>query len=371
MSAGSDPYPGSARDFQEPPEALAKVLTPCGSPDAGCVAAFEAASATLREQLEPQRPLIERYQTLLAYRVWRDINTGDLRNPPPPYAEAGYARRLFLLDTWLLAAAGNEMEVRARLDADLVFWRTALAEADSLFGKAVAASFVNLNFLWGNLILRQLPPEHRANGVPDTWRKTITDAERSMRRALANEWRVVDASLRFMSEHELAFPPTTAAPQTRSFLGHLVAKLELPLFKPQATANRYAAVYAKLSALLGVPYSELAEAVARASEIDAPPKGVLAVTYNALGNALGNPDAAYVANAAARIADLEGGRRAALMTVDLRVLKIPPELAATMIPLAASRDPYTGGPFVWTAEPATISFTGLERTSATRHRFLY
>jgi len=370
MNPGSDPYPGSAPEFLQTPEGLAPVLTPCGNPDAGCVAAFEAAAPTLREQLEPQRPLIERYRTLLAYRAWRDVNTGDLRNPLPPYTEVGYARRLFLLDTWLLAAAGNGTEVRARLDADLVFWRMALAESDFLFGKAIAASYVNLNFLWGNLILRQLPPERRADGVPESWRKPITDPERSMRRALTNEWRVVNASLRFMKEHDLALPHSGPQP-SRPFLGRVAAKLEMPLFKVQATANRYAATYGKLQSLLSVPYAELGEAVARAPEVDKPPQGVLAVTYNLLGNGLGNPEPSLVANNAARVADLEGGRRAALMAADLRVLKIPAELAGVMIPLAASRDPYTGGPFVWTAEPGTVSFTGLERTSDTRHRFLY
>ena len=265
MNAGSDPYPGSAPDFQEVPEGLAPVLTPCGNPDAGCVAAFEAAAETLREQLEQQRPLIERYRTLLAYRAWRDVTTGDLRGPLPPYAEVGYARRLFLLDTWLLAAAGNGTEVRARLDADLVFWRMALAESDFMFGKAIAASYANLNFLWGNLILRQLPPQRRADGVPESWRKPITDTERSMRRTLANEWRVVNASLRFMKEHDLAFP-RSGARQSRPFLGRVAARLELPLFKVQATANRYAATYGKLGALLSVPYTELGEAVARAPQ---------------------------------------------------------------------------------------------------------
>jgi len=370
MSSDSDPYPGSAPDFQQVPEALAPVLTPCGNPDAGCVAAFETAAAALGEQLEQQRPLIERYRTLLTFRAWRDVSTRDLRSPLPPYAEVGYARRLFLLDTWLLAAAGNATEVRARLDADLVFWRMALVESDFTFGKVIAASYANLNFLWGNLILRQLPPERRADGVPESWRKPITDPERSMRRALTNEWRVVDASLQFMKEHDLEFPRTRAG-QPRPFLGRMEAKLELPLFKAQATSNRYAAMYVKLDALLSVPYAELGEAVARAAEADEPPKGVLAVTYNVFGNALGDPEPSLFANEAARVADLEGGRRAALMTADLRVLKIPPELAAAMIPLAASRDPYTGGPFVWTAEPATVSFTGLERTSDTRHRFLY
>ena len=370
ISSDSDPYPGSAPDFQQTPEPLSAVLMPCGNPDAGCVAAFEAAAATLGQHLEEQRTLIERYRTLLNYHAWRDVMSGDVRSPLPPYAEVGYARRLFLLETWLLAAAGNATEVRTRLETDLAFWRMALSESDLLFGKTIAASYVDLNFLWGNLILRQLPPERRADGIPEAWRKPITDTERSIRRALANEWRVVNSSIRFMRDHELTFP-RAGVRQSRSVLERVAAKLELPLFKPQATINRYAATYVKLEALLSVPYTELGAAVARAPEADEPPKGVLAVTYNVLGNGLGNPDPSLLANYAVRIADLEGARRAVLMTADLRVLKIPPALAGAMIPLAATRDPYTGGPFGWTAEPATISFTGLERTSGTRHRFLY
>ena len=369
ISSESDPYPGSAPDFGQVPEPLSAVLMPCGNPDAGCVAAFEAAAATLGQQLDEQRTLIERYRTLLNHHAWRDVTSGDVRSPLPPYAEVGYARRLFLLETWLLAAAGNATEVRTRLQADLAFWRMALAESDLLFGKTIAASYVNLNFLGGNLILRQLPPERRADGIPEAWRKPITDTERSIRRALANEWRIVSSTSLFMRDHDLRLP-FAGARQSRSVFQRVAARLELPLFKAQATINRYAAMYVKLEALLSVPYPELGAALAHAPETDEPPKGVLAVTYNVIGNALGNPEP-LVTNNAVRIADLEGARRAALIAADLRVLKIPPELARAMIPLAASRDPYTGGPFAWTDDPPTVSFTGLERTSRTRHKFLY
>ena len=71
------------------------------------------------------------------------------------------------------------------------------------------------------------------------------------------------------------------------------------------------------------------------------------------------------------MANLEGTRRAALLTVDLRNLAIPAELAGAMIPLAAVRDPYTGGPFVWTSEPPAVTFTGLEQRRTRRHLFLY
>ena len=362
ITPASDPYPGSAPDFQQMPEPLAAVLTPCSTPDADCVAAFDAAAANLRERLDEQRPLIERYRTLLGLSAWREVTTGDLRTPLPPYSEVGYARRLFLLETWLLAAAGDAKEVRARLDADLALWRMVLAQSDSLFGKSIAASYMGQHFTWGNLILRRLPPERRAAGVPDGWRKSLTDAERSMTRGLANEWRLVNSAIRLMNEDALP---------NSSVLDRAAAHVARPFFKPQATLNRYAAVFAKLERLLSLPYAELGAALAHAAELDADPTGVLAVTYNLIGNAVATPQPELLANYAARVIDLEGARRAAVLTVDLRVLKIPVELAGAMVPLAAVRDPYTGGPFTWTAEPAAISFTGLERTRGTRHSFLY
>ncbi len=367
----SDPYPGSAPDFQQIPEPLAAVLTPCSTPDAGCVAAFEAAAGNLREQLDAQRPLIDRYRTFLGYRAWRDITTGDVRGPLASYAEVGYARRLFLLDTWLRAATGDADEVRVRLGADLALWRLVLAESDSLYSKIIAAAYVRQHFAWGNLVLRRLPEERRADGVPEAWRKTLTTAERSMRRTLANEWRVVNSSIQSMKAYGLAIPLPAKAADPRSAFERAAARLELALLQPQATANRYAAVFAKLESVANVPYAELGAALAHAPDLDEPPTGVFAVTYNLLGNALATPETEVLADYGARIADLEGARRAAVLTVDLRILKIPAALAGAMIPLAAVRDPYTGGPFGWTPEPAMVSFTGLERGPGALHTFLY
>jgi hypothetical protein len=293
-----------------------------------------------------------------------------LRNPQAPYGEIGYARRLFMLDTWRLAAAGDANEVRARLEADVRFWRMALAETDWLFGKTIAASYVNLNFLWGNLIVRRLPPERRADGVPEAWRKPVTDAERSLRRSLVNEWRVANRSIRLIARTGLA-SAVPAGKDSRSAIDRVLTPLALQLLQPQATLNRYASAFVKVDALLNAPYPELASKLPDASSIDERPRGVLGITYNLFGHALGGPDPPYLTNAGARFADLEGARRAVVLTVDLRVLKIPPELAGTMIPLSAVRDPYTGGPFTWSAEPPTVSFTGLERSSNERHRFLY
>jgi hypothetical protein len=371
IDRASDPYPGSAPDFQDIPEPLAAVLTPCGTPDAGCVAAFDAAAGNLREQLEGQRPLIERYRTLLSYHAWREVTTGDLRGPLASYSEIGYARRLFLLDTWLLAAAGDANEVRARLEADLALWRMALAESDSLLGKAIAARSVSVHFEWGNLILRKLPRERRADGVPAAWRKSVADNERSMRRTFAYEWRFSRAAVESLKARGTLFPLPTAK-DSRSALERLDMRLNLPFLQPQDYLNRDATELLRLDALLSVPYTELEAALARVPEIEKRETGVIPRAYNFLGSTLATEDRATMfAEYGARAADLEGVRRAALLTVDLRNLAIPAELAGTMIPLAAVRDPYTGGPFGWTAEPPAVTFTGLERRGTLPHRFLY
>jgi hypothetical protein len=296
----------------------------------------------------------------------------DLRGPLASYPEPRYAQRLFLLDTWLLAAGGDAEQVRARLEADLVFWRMALAESDSLLGKVIAARFVSIHFEWGNLILRTLPRERRADGVPAAWRKPLADNERSMRRAFTYEWRFSRAALHSMKAYGTAFPPPGTR-DSRSTLERIEARLSQPFLQVQDTLNRDAAELLKLEALLKAPYAELETALARVPEIQRHDTGVTETTYNFLGDALyATPDrAASFADYGARAADLEGVRRAALLTVDLRNLAIPVEIAGAMIPLAAVRDPYTGGPFVWTTEPPAVTFTGLERRATVRHSFLY
>jgi hypothetical protein len=321
--------------------------------------------------LAEHRWLIDRYLTLLGYHAWREITSGDPR-APLQYSRPGYPRWLFYLDTWLLAAGGDAAQVNARLDADLTLWRLALAESDSLIGKDIAARRVSEHFDWGNLILRRLPPERRADGVPAAWRRPLSDAERSMRRVFIGEWRYAGNALQSIKTRGTPFPLPAGVQDSRSALDRLNTLISLPLLQPQESANRDAAALLKLNALLNVPYAELKTALARAPELDPQETGVIAVTYNVFGHLLLAPDrASSLADYGAKVADLEGARRAALLAADLRGLRVPAELAGAMIPIAAVRDPYTGGPFGWTAEPATVGFTGLERSTRARHTFLY
>jgi hypothetical protein len=372
---GLDPNQVAANSavFGAAPGPIRAALEACDIRNAVCVAALDAASEGSDLELADYRWQTDRYRTWLGYGAWRDITTGDMRGPLLSYflALPRYPRRLFLLETWQLAAAGNAEQVRDRLNADLALWRLALAETDSLIGKAIAASFIAEHFEWGNLILRRLPPEQRAAGVPPAWRTPLTVAERSMFRVLANEWRSTERSLRSLKTHGFTTPLPPGADDPRSALDRLTDRLALPLLQPQATANRDATALVKLSHLLDAPYAELPGALAHAADIDAHPAGVLSFTYNLFGRAMMVSGRAFLADYGARVADLEGVRRAALLAAQLRGLGALPLLAGTMIPLAAARDPYTGGPFEWSADPPAVGFTGLERGERAHHSFLY
>jgi hypothetical protein len=194
-----------------------------------------------------------------------------------------------------------------------------------------------------------------------------------MRRAFTYEWRVLSAAVQAMKTYGTGSPLPAGTRDPRSTHERIETWLFQPFVQAQDSLNRNAAELVKLDALLKAPYTELGAALARAPEIARHETGVIAATYNFLGDVLFEVQdrVAIFADYGARVADIEGVRRAALLTVDLRNLAIPAELAGSMIPLAAVRDPYTGGPFVWTADPPTVSFTGLERRGTLRHTFLY
>ena len=83
------------------------------------------------------------------------------------------------------------------------------------------------------------------------------------------------------------------------------------------------------------------------------------------------PDAYNYGQYGARVADVEGVRRAAVLATTLRsrgvaAADVPAQLAASEI-----RMPYTNGPFAWDLKEGAIVFTGLEASERARHDIKY
>lgn len=69
--------------------------------------------------------------------------------------------------------------------------------------------------------------------------------------------------------------------------------------------------------------------------------------------------------------DLEGIRRATVITTELRSRKVPAERVSAELAASRIRVPYTGEPFGWDVEEGMIVFMGLEQTQRGRHVFKY
>jgi hypothetical protein len=165
-------------------------------------------------------------------------------------------------------------------------------------------------------------------------------------------------------------PPGGA--DTRTLGERVDSALSMPFFKLQATLNEHAAALLRLESLLDVPYAELPAALARVpNAVDEQPSGVIDAAYNVIGRSLIAPGREYWANYGARVADLEGIRRAALLAAELRARDVPLDAVAAAIELNSMRDPYTDQPFQWIPERTAIGFAGLQNQSRGHFEFLY
>ena len=72
-----------------------------------------------------------------------------------------------------------------------------------------------------------------------------------------------------------------------------------------------------------------------------------------------------------RVADIEGIRRAALATVELRAALVPSSRVVDALSESAMRNPYNNEPFSWNAETAVVVFDGLALGEQGKYQFLY
>ena len=142
---------------------LQELYHQCGEAEA-CKASLTA-QTDIAELIAQQQPLMAFYQQLLQYANWQD-------SPPkmmelPAYQGLLHGQRLFLWQVWLEAQNGNVEQVHIALQADYQFWKTVLANTNSLITKMISMAAVKHHFILGTVIISQLPTEQRLAAVPD------------------------------------------------------------------------------------------------------------------------------------------------------------------------------------------------------------
>jgi hypothetical protein len=365
-----DPYRRDAPDIADLFTSLQELLKPCGERrDADCFEGLDGSRAKIDATVADAAWLVDRYGRLLAHRAWADVTSNDIPSTHVGYAPASNAHLLFLLHAWSLAAAGDGAGVRDALDADLELWRLGLRSSDSVLGKMIATRYIGASLEWGNLILRRLPASARTDAVPPSWRQPLSDEERSLARAFRGEWNYRQHLLRNMKVYGSLFP--TVGP--RLSVGERFSNVLMrTLLQPQDSANQDAALVLRVDALLDGPYAGLPAALVQVSDVvKRPPSGIVDTLYNVAGDLILGSVGEQYADYGARVADLEGMRRAALLAADLRARGIPADSVTAFVTLDGARNPYTGEAFEWIVARKSIDFRGLRHEYRGRSEFLY
>lgn len=316
------------RDALEP--AMRGLLDACRMPERACIAALATRGA--RTPLLPGalRPITERYRVLLTRTGWREEPMTDVAAPLPGYQHLLTGQQAHMLATLDMARGGDAAMVRERLQADAVFWRGVLGDADSLVAKLIAATAVERNARWSVLAIGTLPPEVRAGAVPASLAIPLTVRERSLRLALAGEWA-----------------------GTRRMVATMEGGQETLAYKPQDTANRMAAAFVALASASELPVDRVRTASRQVAD-DAPRRGPW--LYNPAGRILADIARPAYIDYAVRIGDVESARAAAHARAGLLVADIAPDAMANALAAGLWRDAYTRRPFGWDAAHRCVPF---------------
>lgn len=334
---------------------LIRLKEACSGDDRqGCAREFLASAQTWRLD-ENDELALHRYRALLLRRAWRDVVPMDLSAPLPPYGDIIHAQRLYFLQLMQLALAGKADDVRTSLAADFDYWRAAQSSAESLIAKMIAIAALRNHFFYATLILRELPAEAAERVVPSGWKREFSDEERSMLQVMAGEYAFFKHLLVLTSSGRY---PTDAenSGKERTALGEWVKTRILGLMQVQAMSNFYAERFTRLCETFAVPMSDYS----RAEE------SYLAFLHAKKHSwSLYNPwleffrrqdDGTAYLGYPFRVASLEGMRRGALLTVQLRAAGIAPEKMPSALAESSLRDPFTGNAFEWKAETHSFVF---------------
>jgi hypothetical protein len=322
----------------------------CSAIDRPCQDLLRARETAIRKTLADHGATLARYQGLISRSDWQDPLPIDISAKLPAFTAAVQGQRLLMLDAWMRARSGDAAAVHSALAADHRFWRMVFGRSNALFSKMIARVQLGRNLVWGSMVIGQLPRDRQGAAVPAQWHMPVTIEERSLLPALVGEYTFMRENLRDGADDAIDETP------------ELIRILGRPLMQWQDSLNEWAALALAQSRELDVPERDIAAGVARASFAD---------VYNPAGKVLVRMETPKWSVYGARMADVEGIRRAALLTIQLRSTDVEPDQVPARLAESALRNPYDDKPFGWNRHTRSITFTGLEEGERGRNQFVY
>ena len=371
-SAGSaDPVADKTRETVRDP-AVTSFKEACRPGGTGCASAFDNGDETYDRWMAQEDWLLPRYLQLISLPGW--LESGPLTEPSAPlpqFSSIMDGQRVLLLKARRLSMQGDYRAAHDLLESDLRFWRRVLESSDTLISKMIATVALIRHFELGNLILRKLDASAGTQVMPTGWRAPLTDRERSMQRCMVGEWIFMSGlaeSLHPIFRYELVVNPEEGP---RNFGRTVVALLGAPLYQRQDSINKHAEYYSRIVELVDVRLDRYAESRARSAELARQSAAWPRSPYNIVGSWMLAQVAGDYFNYGARVADIEGVRRAALAAVTLRAANVQVENVEHALTMSELNDPYGDRPFEWAATQSAIRFRGLQEGERGEHLLHY
>lgn len=324
----------------------------CHEQTVECRDAFVGAVTQPRLALEEHQ--LARYRALLQRPSWREVVPLDIRVPMARFAHILAGQRLLFADLGARAKTAPPSQIAEDLRADFRFWREVQKSSDYLITKMLAVAALRQHFFLGNLVLREMPAGQAEAIAP--WTVAFSAEDFSMRRVMAGELAFAEGNMRLWmqgADKQLIIDPNDPR---LSVTGNIAAVLARPYYQPQDQLNHFAAAYLDLADRFAVPLERYSEVEASFEEVQS---GISFGVYNLTGNVLRGLTGVWTfISYPMRVGSIEGMRRAALLTVQLRERGVTPDAMQAELNAAALRDPFDNEPFEWDADEGAVVYSG-------------
>lgn len=344
--------------------ALAEV---CKDPDLACVAALDGKGVVVEEWLESENWLLQRYLRLTSMSKFLERGTLDIAAPLPSYHVVLEGQKLLFVEALIAGRSGDTEKVNALLSQDLKFWRLVLSQSDLLITKMISTVAISKNFKFGNLILRELHPELVGAAVPDSWFDPMTAEELSMERCFVGEWMFSGGIAREYENSQISPLSGSYYAEDQTVWDRILWAFAKPLWQPQDIGNRYAALLIDMATEIDGTLDDMPLSLANAEATADAAFKPMSSAYNITGDILFEGTATTLPGYAARVADLEGLRRAAVLLTRIRSGRVLLEDLRDSLASGDLKNPYTGEPFGFDEEERAVVFQGLEKHGRGNH----
>jgi hypothetical protein len=280
-------------------------------------------------------------------------------------------QRLLFVDLAARAKSAPAPEILREIRADIAFWREVQKSSDFLITRMISIGAIRQHFFFANLVLREIPAG-QAEELIAAWSVPFSVGELSLRRTMAGELSYAEGNLRhWLDGTDTPLIASEDDPRLQ-WTGRIGSTLARPYFQPQDQFNHFASMYLDVATRFEVPLDQYSKV--RETFLESDPPGISYQVYNLTGHILRGLGVGMTSFTSypMRVGSIEGMRRGALVTAQLRERGVPQEQVAAELKNAELRDPFHLVPFEWNEDEKAVIYTGPESEGARyRHPYFY